>query len=113
MNIKDQTDFSSFHALDMRVGKVLSAERSKATKLTYRMTADFGADIGIKTTVAAYLHYEPEQLIGQRIIGIMNLRTLKMGPEKSEFFCIGAPNEKGEAIPLTVLESVPLGGQVF
>ncbi len=113
MPIKDQTDFSNFLALDMRVGKVIKVEDSKATKPTYRITADFGDEIGVKVTVGAYSHYEKKALIGKLIIGVMNLGTLKMGPEKSEFFCIAAPDANGDAVPLSVLEDVPLGGSVY
>ena len=46
MTIKDKADYASFLALDMRVGRVTKVETSKATKPTYRITADFGEDIG-------------------------------------------------------------------
>lgn len=113
MTIKDQTDYSNFLSLDMRVGRVIQVEASKATKPTHKITADFGPEIGEKVTIAAYTHYTAEQLLGQLIIGVMNLGSLKMGPEKSEFFCIGVPNENGEAVPLTALHDVPLGGTVY
>ena len=113
MTIKDQTQYSNFLALDIRVGKVLKVEPSKATKPTYRITADFGPDIGEKVSVGAYTHYDPEKLVGLNIIGIMNLGTLKMGPERSEFFCIAVPNEEGDAVPLTAFEDVPSGGAVY
>lgn len=113
MPIKDQTDFSNFLALDMRVGKVIKVENSKATKPTYRITADFGDALGLKVTVGAYSHYKKEALMGKLIIGVMNLGTLKMGPEKSEFFCIAVPDADGEAVPLSVMEETPLGGAVF
>lgn len=114
MPLKTQTDYSNFTALDMRLGKILKVEPSKATKPTYRITADFGPEIGHKVTVGAYTHYKPEELIGLHIIGIMNLGSKKMGPEVSEFFCIAVPDEKGQALPLTVYGgSAPLGGEVF
>ena len=114
MAIKEQTDFSSFLALDIRLGKVIKVEDSQAKKPTYRLTVDFGDEIGEKVTVAAYTHYKKEELEGLRVLGIINMGTMKMGPEKSEFLCIGVPNEKGEAVPLTVYEeSAIIGGAVF
>lgn len=113
MTIKEQTDYSNYEALDMRVGRILSAERLKAKKPTYRIVADFGPETGEKVTVAAYTHYESDLLVGKLIIGIMNLGTLKMGREPSEFFCIGAPNKNNKALPLTVIDDVPLGSPVY
>ncbi len=113
MTIKEQADFSSFLALDIRLGRIIKVEDSEATKPTYRIIADFGSDIGTRVTVAAYTHYPKEKLEGLLILGLVNVGTMKMGPEKSEFLCIGVPNENGEAVPLTSLDDVPLGGAVY
>ncbi|GJL84757.1 MAG: tRNA-binding protein [Micavibrio sp.] len=113
MTTKEQADFSSFLALDIRLGRIVRVEDSQAIKPTYRITADFGEEIGTKVTVAAYTHYPKEKLKGLLILGLVNIGVMKMGPEKSEFLCIGVPNENGEAVPLTSLDDVPLGGAVY
>ncbi len=113
MTMKHQTDFSNFLALDIRLGRVLKVEDSDASKPTYRLTVDFGEEIGVKVTVAAYTHLAKETLQDQLVLGIVNVGTMKMGPETSEFLCIGVPDENGNAIPLTALSDVPLGGAVY
>lgn len=113
MPIKDKVEFSSFLGLDIRVGKVIECVMSEAKKPTYRLTVDFGEEIGLKKTVGAYTHYPAEKMIGLQVLGIVNVGTMKMGPEISEFLCIGLPDQDGNAVPLTPLENVPIGGAVF
>ncbi len=114
MALKQQADFSSFMALDIRLGKIVKVEESLAKKPTYRITADFGPEIGQKVTVGAYKHHTPKELTGLSILGIINVGIRKMGPEISEFLLLGAPNEAGEAVPLTVFKpDAKIGGEVF
>ena len=114
MALKQQTDFSSFLALDIRLGKIIKVEESLAKKPTYKITVDFGSEIGQKVTIGAYKHYAPDQLNGLLVLGIMNVGTRKMGPEISEFLLLGIPNDSGEAIPLTVFRpDAQIGGEVF
>jgi tRNA-binding protein len=113
MPIKPQVDFETFLSLDIRAGKVLKVEDSLATKPTYRFTVDFGSEIGEKVTVAAMTHYTKEELVGLTILGLVNVGSRKMGPEKSEFLFLGAPNEEDNAVPLTTYKDIKLGGGVY
>ncbi len=110
---KAVTDYNNFGALDMHVGKIIKVEDADTKKPTYRMTVDFGADIGIKVSCGAYRNYAKDELIGKQIIGVMNLGSRKMGPEISEFLLSGVPNEAGETIYLMPQSNVPLGVEIF
>jgi tRNA-binding protein len=55
---KPQADFLHFGALDLRVGRVVSVEDSKIKKPTYKITVDFGPEIGRKVTVGAFKNYK-------------------------------------------------------
>ena len=48
MSLKQITDFSSFSALDIRVGRIVNIEDAATKKPTYRLTVDFGPGVGIK-----------------------------------------------------------------
>ena len=97
----------------MRVGRVVSVDESKARKPTYKITVDFGAEIGRKTTIAAFKNYPKEQLIGKLVIGLVNVGEKKMGEEISQFLLMGVSNEKNETIYITPQSEVPLGVAVF
>ena len=110
---KPDTDFAHFSALDMRVGRIISVDSSRAKKPTYRITVDFGSEIGKKTTVGAFTNYSKEELVGKLVIGLVNVGSKKLGEELSEFLLLGVPNEKHETIYLTPQSEVPLGVAVF
>ena len=110
---KPQTDFAHFSALDMRIGKIISVDYSKAKKPTYKITVDFGSEIGIKTTIGAFKNYPKEELVGKLVIGLVNVGEKKMGEELSQFLLMGVPNEKHETIYLMPQSEVPLGVAVF
>ena len=58
-----------------------------------KITIDFGTDIGNKISCGAYRNYEKEELLGKRIIGIVNFTPMKMGPEISEVLVLGVEQD--------------------
>ncbi len=111
--MKPKADYTSFAALDVRVGKIIKVDDSLTKKPTYRLTVDFGPIIGVKVSCGAYRNYKKEDLLGKQVVGIVNFEAKKMGPEVSEVLILGAPNEKGETIYLTPQAEVPLGAEIF
>jgi tRNA-binding protein len=110
---KPTAEFSHFEALDLRVGKIVKVEDAATKKPTYRMTVDFGAEIGTKISCGAYRNYAPADLIGREIVAVVNFGPKKMGPELSECLVLGVPNAAGETIYLTPQQDVALGVAVF
>lgn len=110
---KPTADFTNFESLDIRVGRIIKVEDADTKKPTYRLTIDFGSDIGLKVSCGAYRNYEKDELMGKLIIGVINFAPKKMGPEVSEVLVLGVPNEKHETIYLTPQSDVALGISVF
>jgi len=113
MVIKPTADFSNFAALDIRAGRIVQVEDAQTRKPTYRLTIDFGPELGTKVSCGAYRNYPREFLMGKTVICVVNFGTKKMGPEISEVLVLGIANAAGETIYLTTEQSVPLGGVVF
>lgn len=111
--MKPISDFSNFDALDIRVGRITNVEDAETRKPTYRITVDFGPEIGSKKSCGAYRNYSKEALLGKLVIAITNFSPKKMGPESSEVLILGMPNDKNETIYLTPESDVPLGVAVF
>jgi tRNA-binding protein len=103
----------SFDDLDIRVGRVLAVEEARTRKPTYRLTVDFGPEVGIKVSCGAYRNYSPEDLVGRLVVAIVNLGPMQMGPEVSEVLVLGVTNDRGETIFLTTESEVPLGVHVY
>ena len=111
--MKDITSFDHFDALDIRVGKIVNVEDTQTKKPTYRLTIDFGPEIGTKVSCGAYRNYPKGELMGKQIVAVLNFGTKQMGPEKSEVLVLGVKNEKGETIYLTPQTDVPLASEIF
>jgi tRNA-binding protein len=110
---KPTAEFASFAALDIRVGKIVAVADAATKKPTYRMTIDFGPEIGRKISCGAYRNYAPADLIGRQIVAVVNFAPKKMGPEVSECLVLGVPNAAGETIYLTPQRDVAPGVAVF
>jgi tRNA-binding protein len=84
-------DFDQFLAVDMRVGRVISVEDfPEARKPAWKLTIDFGPDIGVKRSSAQVKHYEREQLEGSLVVGVVNFPPRQIGPFFSEVLVLGA-----------------------
>lgn len=111
--LKPTADFAAFETLDIRVGRILKVEEAKSRKPTWRMTIDFGPEVGIKVSCGGLRNYPQDVLVGQQVIAVVNFPPRRMGPEVSEVLVLGVPGAGGETIFLTPQQSVDLGGAVF
>ena len=105
----------AFHTLDLRVGRVLSAEPNpKARKPSYVLKVDFGPELGIKTSSAQLtVHYRAEELVGRLVVGAVNLGTRNVAGVVSEVLVLGLPDPDGAVVLLQPEREVPLGGRVY
>ncbi len=109
-----EADFTNFANLDIRVGTITKAESAQTNKPTYRMTIDFGPEIGSKVSCGAYTNYPAESLPGKCVIGVVNFAPRKMGPELSEVLVLGVHDPSSEGtLFLTVDKEAPNGSKVF
>ncbi len=85
----------------MRVGVVVDArEFPEARRPAYRLWVDFGP-LGIKRSSAQITHrYTPAELIGRRVVAVVNFPPKQVGPFLSEVLVLGAYTEAGEVILL-------------
>ena len=105
----------AFEVLDLRVGRVLSAEPNpKARKPSYVLKVDFGPELGVKTSSAQVtVHYRPEELVGRLVVGAVNLGSRNIAGVLSEVLVLGLPDPQGAVVLLQPEREVPLGGRVY
>src|SRR3954453_10795266 len=105
--------FDEFLAVDMRVGRVLEVhEFPEARKPAWKLTIDFGPEIGIKRPSAQITNYAREDLEGRHVVAVVNFPPRQIGPFMSEVLCLGASDEEGRIILLRPDDDVPLGARV-
>ncbi len=91
-----------FQKLDIRVGKILEVEDfPEARKPVYKLTIDFGSEVGIKKSAAGVTNYTKEELLGKLILGVVNLLPRQIGPFSSEVLTLGASDKEGKCILVT------------
>ena len=101
--------------VDVRVGTVISAEVfPDARKPAYKLTIDFGPDIGVRRSSAQItVHYTPEQLEGRRVAAVVNFPPRQIGKFMSEVLVLGFPDANGEVVLIAPDHDVPDGGRLF
>lgn len=104
-----------FLALDIRVGKILSAEPfPEARKPAYKLTIDCGPEIGIKHSSAQItVHYSIEDLVNRSILCVVNFPPRQIGPFVSEVLTLGVPDQNGDVVLIRPDEEVPVGGRLY
>lgn len=110
-----QISFDQFAAVDIRVGQVLRAEPfPEARKAAIKLWVDFGPEIGERKTSAQITrHYSPEELIGRRVVAVVNFPPRQIGRFMSEVLVLGVPDQDGEVVLLAPDKDVPPGGRMY
>ena len=105
--------WQDFEKVDMRVGVVTDAkEFLEARRPAYRLWIDFGP-LGVKRSSAQITaHYQPADLIGRRVVAVVNFPPKQIGPFVSEVLVLGAYNEAGEVILLNPNQPVAPGSKI-
>jgi tRNA-binding protein len=107
--------FDDFLKVDIRVGEVVKAEPfPEARKPAFRLTIDFGPDVGVKKSSAQITeHYTLEQLHGRKVAAVVNFPPRQIGPFMSEVLTLGFPDADGKVVLVGVDRDVPVGGRLF
>ena len=88
-----------FFAVDMRVGRIVEVEDfPEARKPAWKLTIDFGEEIGIKRSSAQIANYAREELEGRLVVAVVNFPPRQIGPVRSEVLVLGAM--RGETVIL-------------
>jgi len=101
--------------IDIRVGTITGAENfPEARKPAFKLTIDFGPDIGIrKSSVQITQNYTLTDLIGRQVLGVVNFPPRQIGPFLSEVLTLGLPDEKGNVVLIAPDKTIPNGGRLY
>jgi len=106
-------EIDDFAKVDLRVGQVLSAERiPKADKLLL-MKVDIGEEQPRQILAGIAQYYEPEKLIGRKVVIVANLKPRKLRGLESQGMVVAASyGEEGRPVIATFTEDVPNGARL-
>lgn len=103
-----------FQRLDIRTGVITAVEDfPRARTPAYRVTVDFGPEIGMKHSSIQATNYGKEGLVGMQVIGVVNLPPRNIAGFLSEVLILGVPGEDGALALLTPSRPARTGGRVY
>ena len=86
-----QVTFEHFQRIDIRVGRVVAVDDfPEARNPAWKLTVDFGPDVGVKRSSARITHYPREALEGRLVVAVVNFPPRQIGPVRSEVLVLGA-----------------------
>lgn len=104
-------NWNQFAAVDMRVGTIIKVEGfPEAIRPAYKLTIDFGPNLGVKKTSAQLTkRYTPETLLNRQIVAVVNFPPKQIAHFMSECLVLGAVDETGDVILLELNAKVDNG----
>jgi tRNA-binding protein len=107
--------YDTFALVDIRVGTIIAAEDfPEARKPAYKLTIDFGPEIGTKRSSAQLIvHYRRDALIGRQVAAVINFAPRQIGPFMSEALVLGFPDSVGAVVLVAPDKPVANGGRLF
>lgn len=108
-------EWEDFERVEIRVGTIVGAEEfPRARKPLYRLTIDFGPDVGTRRSAAGLpARYALDELRGRQVLAVLNLGVRNIAGFESECLTLGVPDSDGEPIVLEPTRKVPDGGRLF
>ena len=108
---KELVSFDEFTKMDMRIGKVLTAEKVAKTKKLLKLTVDTGLDH--RTIVSGIAeHYTAEEMIGKNVMVLMNLPPREIKGIESHGMLLFAEEPSGKLVAMTGESDVPAGSTI-
>jgi tRNA-binding protein len=107
--------YDDFDKVDIRVGRIVRAEAfPEARKPAYKLTIDFGPEIGARSSSAQLTrHYTRQELEGRLVLAVVNFPPRKIGPFMSQVLTLGVPDPEGGVVLIVPDKDVPIGGRMF
>ena len=111
---KDKVSYETFESVDIRAGTIVRAEAfAKAKKPAFKVWVDFGKDLGtLQTSAQITVHYTPENLIGRRVLGCINLGEKNIAGFLSQFLLLGFADSAGAILLAAPEEGTPNGSKL-
>ena len=108
---KPEVTFDDFMKMQFQVGEIIACEEVKKSKKLLCSQVKIGSQVkqivsGIKA------HYTPEEMVGKKVMVLVNLKPAKLAGVLSEGMILCAENEKGELAIVGPEKDMPPGAEI-
>ena len=106
--------FAEFLKVDIRAGTIRKCSPFvEARDPSFILMIDFGEAIGLRKSAAQITErYTPEDLVGKRVIAVVNFPPRQIGPIRSEVLVLGFADQTGAIVLATTEDTVPNGARL-
>ncbi len=106
-------EIGDFAKVDLRVGEILTAERVPKSDKLLRFTIDIGEREPRQVLAGIAEYYEPEKMIGRKVVVVANLKPRKLRGFESQGMVVAASvGDEGRPVIATFTEDVPNGARL-
>ena len=108
---KDEITFDDFTKMQFQVGEIIACEEVKKSKKLLCSQVRIGSQVkqivsGIKA------HYTPEEMVGKKVMVLVNLKPAKLAGVLSEGMLLCAEDENGELSLVVPEKNMPSGAEI-
>ena len=108
---KDEITFDDFMKMQFQVGEIIACEEVKKSKKLLCSQVKIGSQVKqIVSGIKAY--YKPEDMVGKKVMVLVNLKPAKLAGVLSEGMLLCAENEKGELALVVPEKDMPSGAEI-
>lgn len=106
--------FDDFLKVEMRVGEIVEVEDfPRARNPSYKIRVFFGDEIGYRWSSAQAAHYAKADLLGLKVVAVVNSPPKNIAGFQSECLILGVPGVDGKVSLLTPTRPAEIGGRVY
>jgi tRNA-binding protein len=107
--------WEDFEKVDIRLGTIVKAEEfPEAKRPAYKVWVDLGEELGVKKSSAQITAvYKLEELVGKRVLAVVNFPPRQVGKFMSEILVTGFYRKEGEVVLATVDQDAPNGSRLL
>lgn len=110
----ENIEFNQFLKVDMRIGEIIEVEDfPEARKPSYKLRIDFGVGVGVKKSSAQITkHYSKENLLGKKVLAVVNFPPRQIGKFMSEVLVMGFSDKNNDIVLFSLDKDVPNGARL-
>jgi methionyl-tRNA synthetase len=111
MTEEDYISFAEFGELDLRVAEIIAAEQIEDSNKLLKLQVDLG-DEQRQLVAGISKHYQPDEIIGEQVVMIANMKPAEIFGVKSNGMILAASDDEGNMKLTTVQDSIVNGAEV-